>query len=100
MKLKELDPEWMVKDGKRVGFTFRSPTNPAWRQACTTTKLTQREQWALFGDKAKNTQTGGCEWGIEGGIETASFDTITVKPSIDGSGAGLWHGFITNGEIR
>lgn len=25
MKLVELDPKWIMKDGKRVGFTFFSP---------------------------------------------------------------------------
>lgn len=38
-------------------------------------------------------------WKITGGIENASFETMTVTPSIDGSAGGLWHGFITNGQI-
>lgn len=38
-------------------------------------------------------------WTIVGGVENASFETMTVKPSLDGSKGGLWHGFITNGEI-
>ena len=29
-----------------------------------------------------------------------NFDTMTVTPSIDASGSGNWHGFITNGEIK
>ncbi len=29
-----------------------------------------------------------------------SFETLTLTPSIDASGDGHWHGFITNGEIK
>ena len=28
-----------------------------------------------------------------------TFDTLTLTPSIDGSGAGHWHGWIRNGEV-
>jgi hypothetical protein len=28
-----------------------------------------------------------------------TFETMTLTPSIDGSGVGHWHGFITNGEV-
>lgn len=28
----------------------------------------------------------------------ATFENLTVKPSLDASMAGHWHGFITNGE--
>ena len=27
-------------------------------------------------------------------------DTLSLQPSIDASGAGCWHGFVTNGEVR
>jgi hypothetical protein len=39
------------------------------------------------------------QWTVEGGIENASFETISVTPSIDGSAGGNWHGYVTNGEI-
>jgi hypothetical protein len=28
-----------------------------------------------------------------------TFETLSISPSIDASGIGHWHGFITNGEI-
>lgn len=105
MRLTELDPSWIMKDGKRVGFTFLSPTGKQgpihWRQSCFVASPPTREQWALFGDDA-NVQgcTPGTAWRIAGGIENATFDTMSVQPSIDGSAGGLWHGFITGGEIR
>jgi hypothetical protein len=105
MKLLELDPRWLVKDGQRVGFTFISPTNPKWRQSCFVVMLPSREQWALFeAEHGEEWTVQGCKstcaWTIEGGIEAANFATLTVKPSLDGSRGGLWHGHITEGEIR
>lgn len=102
MKLTELDPRWLTKEGRRVGFTFVSPTNPQWRQSCFVIPVPRREQWDLFEQQGlENVQ--GCRpdfaWTVNGGIECATFETITVTPSLDGSAGGLWHGFITNGEI-
>jgi hypothetical protein len=109
MKLTDLDPRWLIKDGKRVGFTFLSPIgkqgNTHWRQSCFAVAMPSREQWKLFGDVHGQ---GACvqqcrpdfAWTIEGGIENASFEAMTVTPSLDGSAGGLWHGFITNGEIK
>ena len=100
MKLADLDPKWLIKDGKRVGFTFVSPTNPKWRQSCFVVMMPTRDQWDLFGDD----EVQGCRpdfaWKITGGIEASSFETMTVEPSIDGSPGGLWHGRITKGEIK
>ena len=105
MRLVDLDPQWLLKDGTRIGFTFISPTNPRFRQSCFAMPTPRRDQWALFevvhGDAI--TIQGckpECGWTIEGGIEAATFETMTVTPSLDGSAGGLWHGFITNGEIR
>jgi hypothetical protein len=103
MKLIDLDPRWLVRDGKRVGFTFTSPAKPEWRQSCFVEKVSKYEQWGLFAQQGFE-QTQGCDekclWKVDGGIESADFSTISVTPSLDGSKGGLWHGFITNGEIR
>ena len=112
MKLTELDPRWVIKDGRRIGFVFRSPTRQTCWQSCFEAAPPRREQWALFADLFHlddedrtdgSPDVQGCKegtrWTIEGGIEAADFATLTVKPSLDGSPGGLWHGFITNGEI-
>lgn len=109
MKLTDLDPEWLIKDGQRVGFTFLSPSGPQngvhWRQSCfVIPSPPTREQWVLFEavhgeDFEVQGCTAGVTWSIEGGIHNAWFETLTVKPSIDGSAGGQWHGFITNGEV-
>jgi hypothetical protein len=84
VKLTELGPRWLTKDGKRVGFTFVSPSDPKWRQSCFAVRMPTREQWDLFGDD----DVQGCRpdfaWTIAGGIETANFETMTVTPSLDG----------------
>ena len=106
MRLTELDPQWIIKDGKRVGFTFISPvqhnsTNKTvWRQSVFAVPTTSDEQFNLLGDAPVQHCNPGCGWKIEGELSNASFDTITVTPSIDGSQGGLWHGHITNGEIK
>lgn len=108
MRLVDLDPRWLVRDGKRIGFTFISPvamrsdpSKTVWRQSCFVPGPSppSREQWDLFGDDDVQGCKPGTRWTIAGGIESASFETLTVKPSIDGSAGGLWHGHITNGEI-
>ena len=107
MRLTELDPRWVLdRDGKRIAFTFRCPTNPRWRQLCKAVIASTQEQWDWLGgfdsDDCEITQTAkpSFAWTIIGGIEGASFETMTVTPSIDGSPGGLWHGFITAGQVN
>ncbi len=104
MRLVDLDPRWLVRDGRRIGFTFRSPTGNEFRQSCFVVNVPTREQWDLFEQiHGEDWKVQGCKaecaWSIAGGIDAASFETLTVTPSIDGSAGGNWHGFITNGEI-
>jgi hypothetical protein len=103
MKLAELEPRWLEKDGRRVGCTFRCPTDRRWWQIIPAEPLDRRDQWSLAkaanGDDWNLQAAGpGVVWQFEGGIENASFDTLTLSPSVDGSRGGLWHGWIRNGE--
>lgn len=104
-RLIELYPVWLTRGGKRVGFTFVCPTNAKMRQSCFPNPPETSEQIDLFDSvHGEHQMVQPCNpmqhWQIAGGIETASFETMTVTPSLDGSAGGLWHGFITNGEIR
>jgi hypothetical protein len=36
-----------------------------------------------------------CAWSMS----STDFETMTITPSIDASGAGHWHGYVTSGEI-
>jgi hypothetical protein len=107
MRLTDLDPRWLVKDGKRVGFMFKSPkVDSGYFQSCLSVAMPKREQFRLFeaavGEDEYKVQPCKPEfaWTIAGGIDAATFETMTVTPSLDGSAGGLWHGFITNGEIK
>lgn len=108
MRLTDLDPSWLVKDGVRVGFMFKSPkTETKYYQSCFVVPTPKREQFSLFISVLGEQGEWGVQpckpdfaWTVAGGIENATFETMTVTPSLDGSPGGLWHGFITNGEIR
>ena len=103
MRLLDLAPVWLLRGGKRVGFTFISPTDSRWRQSCFPDPPGRRQQWELFEQHHGDDGVQGCNpaqhWTIIGGIDAADFATISVTPSLDGSAGGLWHGFITNGQI-
>lgn len=112
MRLVDLDPRWIEKDGVKVGFVFKSPTpymrsdgtpnpQPYW-QSCffqpTPTDIQRDIFEEMFGDDDFLVQGcfQECAWAVHGEM---SFDTLTVSPSLDGSRGGLWHGFIQNGCI-
>lgn len=115
MKLTDLEPQWMEHEGRRIGFVFLSPVQPTrhdgsprtrpYRLTCMvapTPMDVQREvAEKMFGDDDFNVVP--CNpaqgWSIAGGIDAASFDTLSASPSIDGSASGNWHGYITNGQI-
>jgi hypothetical protein len=104
MRLTDLQPQWLERDGRRIGFVFISPTKPLWRQSCFVDRVSHGEQRQIFESmfEAPHAVQGcnpDCAWTVAGGIEAASFDTMTVTPSLDGSAGGLWHGHITSGEI-
>jgi hypothetical protein len=107
MKLVDLNPRWLLKDGKRVGFIFKSPKlDSGYLQSCFAVAMPKKEQFRLFhealGDDEYRVQPCKPEfaWTIAGGIDAATFETMTVSPSLDGSAGGLWHGSIANGEIK
>jgi hypothetical protein len=130
VKLIDLDPHWLIFEGRRVGFIFRCPL-PGRREQWQTCFV---EKFYMFKSRAgtyssddigfePDSQCGivhacagdyirdpgnscnwqSCkadhQWTVEGGIANATFETISVTPSLDGSAGGNWHGHITNGEI-
>lgn len=110
MKLTDLDPRWLLHDGRRVGFIFKCPTDQHWYQSCMLEAFSRQEQWSLFEaamqdhedarEGVAHTLVQGCAqgmlWTMQPGCE---FENMSVMPSIDGSAGGLWHGFITNGVM-
>lgn len=129
MRLSELDPKWLVLDGRRVGFVFRSPLwsqgeRYHWWQTCFFESgfktlvcpdpacYQNPDLWncphsqmglveAAGGDPARTQGCNrDCAWVQHGvPIAQATWDDLTITPSLDGSRGGLWHGHITNGQI-
>ncbi|BAG41712.1 hypothetical protein [Ralstonia phage phiRSL1] len=118
--LNTLDPRWLVADGQRVGFIFRCPMpDKSFYQSCMFQSVGWREQHALFTAaladlqiaEGKNPEHGwtrvqgvtgdaysNITWLCSPDPDAATFDNITVHPSIDGSAGGLWHGWIQDGH--
>ncbi len=100
MRLTELEPRW-IHDNV---FVFRCPHCRQTWLSCKSVAMPVREQFALFNAAGVETESPrygvvpmnqGHAWEFSG----RDFDTLTVKPSIDASASGHWHGFIKNGEI-
>jgi|GEM_PF-1492764 len=120
MRLSELDPRWLCEGGRKVGFVFKSPTDPKWWQTCffeagrkflccPDPQCQANDHWSCPHSQVGLCEAAGvdanwvqgckreCAWTAHGELD---FAVLTVTPSIDGSAGGLWHGFITNGEVR
>lgn len=110
MRLTDLEPRWLMKDGVRLGFAFRSPTcRPAsqriYWQTCMENPPSVSDQidlWVANGFEDHHLLqpcNPAAHWRCTPPLPEADFGNISVTPSLDGSAGGLWHGFITNGEI-
>lgn len=111
MKLVDLDPRWLEKGGRRIGFTFKCPCcNGKNRLTCFTEPTPFKEQVKLMHAAMHSTPEDDDDWPINWVPANAgskwtlsnldSFETMTVAPSIDASKSGNWHGFIRSGNIQ
>jgi hypothetical protein len=123
MRLIDLAPQWLVKDGRRVGFVFRCPhcaDKPLGRRgtdgcylSCFTVALAHvagddhDSQYGLFATVLPADVVHeivpcrrGYAWTATPSLDQAAFETLTITPSIDASAARHWHGRIIDGEIR
>lgn len=96
MRLLELQPRWIHPNV----FIFLCPCCKKWLISCKNVVMSSEAQWQLLervggwrGDHLILTKPL-CAWSV-----TGDFTNLTVRPSIDASAAGHWHGFITNGEV-
>lgn len=111
MRLTDLQPAWLRKDGnagaERVAFVFNVPHRPHVRIAVFPAPAPPLpRQYALFakypdavGDGEVWSTPEGSTFEIEGGIVAASFETMTVTPHVGHAGLHRWYGTITNGEV-
>jgi hypothetical protein len=114
VRLTDLDPRWLEDGGQRIGLVFKCPHCQKCYVSCFNrpTKKFDRGgddgdtfgsgtqfgqfQRVLGRDEAMNTVPckSSSAWTIDG-----DFGNMTIKPSLDASAAGHWHGFVTNGQI-
>lgn len=103
MRLIDLNPLWIAREGNpHAILAFRCPRCQRMWLTCTLVALKGSEQCKLIA--AAIPDNGGevvtCKtlaWAAEG---LPDFDRLSIRPSIDASASGHWHGHITNGEIK
>ena len=110
-KLVTHNPQWLMKGDQRVGLIFTCPTRPDEQQTCFFAKTPRNEQIEAIRSLVGNMQDDDepdlshiqlcdedCGWTCSPPVAEATFENISIQPSLDGSKGGNWHGFITNGE--
>ncbi len=108
MKLLELDPRWLIWQGRRVGMMLRCPHCRKTWLSCFFEKMPvlcgEPNQFSLFkkaidpGENAHNVVP--CRKDFAWTRVGDDFATMSITPSLDASASGHWHGFITAGEIK
>lgn len=111
MKLVELNPQWIMRNGDRVGIVFRCPhcldKTPRVHLTCfkvAPTKIAGDDpdsQYGLLiglvpGDEMH--EVVPCKRGNSWAFTGDALDSLSITPSIDAGASGHWHGSITNGE--
>lgn len=114
MKLVELDPHWLVVDGKRFGLIFKCPCcQKEWLSVffVPMPHISGEDchdcQYALFATVLPDVschEIVPCRrdvaWQAQPPADEATFENLSVTPSLDASASGHWHGWITGGEIK
>lgn len=110
MRLLDLDPRWLTKDGMRIGLLFNSPLSgrpgkAIFRMTAFFAPTPHDDQYdaivAVVGEDGwLRTQTcnPAAGWTCTPDAQSATFENVSIQPSLDG-GPSSWHGYITNGEI-
>ncbi len=113
MKLTELDPRWLVVDGKRLGMVFKCPHCQKDWLSCFFVPMPHIAgqdlhdcQYALFATVLPDVDTHeivpcrrGFAWSSTPPPDQATFENISITPSLDASASGHWHGHVTDGAI-
>jgi hypothetical protein len=103
MKLTDLEPRWLSPDV----FTFRCPHCQKENLLCKRIPMSFKDQAKLVNGCLVRTAEDDEDWPIDFvpmkdsacWTMEGDFSSMTVRPSIDASASGHWHGFITNGEV-
>ncbi|HEY6965865.1 MAG TPA: hypothetical protein VI229_00225 [Burkholderiales bacterium] len=118
MKLIELQPQWLERDGVRVGIMFKCPhcrsdwltcfrvAMPIWGGEVAAPRLYSGQMGyvrdalnAINLQEVRENSVVPCNPSIAWKFEGTTFDDLTISPSLDCSASGHWHGFIRGGMI-
>lgn len=120
MRLLDLKPKWIRRNGKAVAMIFLCPRCVARGSGCERKRLTwltctfvalengeQRDliQAVIESDPADFAATDTEEHDVVGckslawGKDFKNFEKMSITPSLDAGPAGHWHGHIKNGQI-
>lgn len=113
MKLTDLDPSWFVAEtgGPIIGLSFLCPHCIASQQKPQRLGIvfhpSGTDAMEAERDKYIVAKTSGFKniWEMTGSdvsnptFTSIDFINVTLTPSVDASGLGHWHGFITNGFV-
>ena len=100
MELTKLNPRWVglhnwCSDSVfNIGISFDSPITGKrlavlFKPAIDPDRLMVKNQWGDYFPQSKKWERIG-----------DTFETLTLKPSLDFSNHGEWHGVIANGDVR
>lgn len=118
MRLTELEPQWLERDGRKVGVMFLCPhcreawltcfwvAMPTWGAEVDAPYMWEgqfgfiREALDRQGWDEPENNVVPCKAGLAWQWNGEGFERMSLTPSLDASASGHWHGFITDGEIR
>lgn len=98
MRLTDLNPRWFkhFSEGPISGLTFECPHCRMQRISATFAPTFDDAVLAANGVPWPHPHIKGPYWTRTGD----TFETITLRPSVDVGAEGHWHGHIENGEVR
>jgi hypothetical protein len=102
MKLTDLEPRWLLNEGEKRWFIFRSPSGTGDWLTCRNFKFESGEDTRKIYEtcpELRGQPIVGCNKDFAWKITGNDFSDLTCHPSIDASASGNWHGFIIKGQI-
>ena len=107
MRLVDLEPHWLEWEGRRVGIMLKCPHCQTTWLSCFFEQMPvlnggkEPNQFALFEKIVDDAhEVVPCRKDFAWTRDGDDFATMTIKPSLDASASGHWHGVIQGGEIR
>jgi len=109
MRLTELEPRWVDRNGQQIGILLLCPHCIPQKRTWLSCFFVGMEhiagpdgEYALIAKIAPDIHHNDvipCKRNTAWQKTGDSFENLSVTPSLDASASGHWHGLITNGEV-